>query len=94
MQGYWIKFTDGTAGYCQGQGTYDAVRIAEKLTGKKVVVEGDDKYHPKLDTLPYPATPIIWQFDHPVSGKCPAFCLHPEQCKGMLSCPRKRACDD
>lgn len=94
MQGYWIKFTDGTAGYCEGQGAFDAVRIAEKLTGKTAIVRGDNKYRPELDKLPYPASPVIWQLDHPVSGKCPAFCYTPEQCEGLGSCPKQRACDD
>jgi hypothetical protein len=93
MQGYWIKFTDGSAGYCEGQNAFDAVGIAEKLTGKTAIV-GENKYQPKLDTLPYPATPIIWQFDHPTHGKCPAFCYSPEQCNGRTSCPKDHACDD
>jgi len=25
MQGFWITFTDGTKGYCQGQTAYDAL---------------------------------------------------------------------
>mgnify|MGYP003652810864 CR=1 FL=1 len=94
MQGYWIEFTDGTKGYCEGQSTSDAVRIAEKLTKKTAVVGGDNKYKPELNTLPYPARPIIWQFDHPVYGKCPAFCYRPDQCKGKTACPNNRACDD
>lgn len=75
MQGYWIKFTDGSAGYCEGGSPYDAVSIAEHLT-KKTAIVGDNKWEPKLDTLPYPARPIIWQLDHPKFGKCPAFCSH------------------
>jgi colicin import membrane protein len=27
--------------------------------------------------LPYPANPIIWQFEHPINGKCPPFCHSP-----------------
>lgn len=54
MQGYWLKFTDGSAGYCEGQSAYDAVSIAEKLTGKTAIV-GDNKWQPKVDSLPYPA---------------------------------------
>jgi hypothetical protein len=94
MQGYWVTFTDGTKGYCQGQSTYDAVRIAEHLTGKTVNIGDSDKYKPELKTLPYPSAPIIWQFDHPVTGKTPAFCFRPNQCCGMTSCPQRHACDD
>ena len=36
MQGFWLTFTDGSKGYCQGVNEYDAKVIAEKLTGKKV----------------------------------------------------------
>lgn len=94
MNGFWLKFTDGSKGYCEGQNAYDAVKIAEKLTGKTVVVGGDNKYQPVLDSLPYPATPVIWQFDHPVNGKCPAFCFRPDQCAGKTCCPQNRACDE
>lgn len=93
MQGYWIKFTDETKGYCEGVNAYDAVLIAEKLTGKTAVV-GDNKYQPDIKTLPYPATPIIWQLDHPVNGKCPAFCFRPDQCCGKTSCPQNRSCTE
>lgn len=93
MMGFWIKFTDGSSGYCEGQNAFDAVCIAEKLTGKTAVV-GDNKWKPELQTLPYPATPVIWQLDHPVNGKCPAFCFRPEQCKGHTSCPQNRSCTE
>ncbi len=95
MQGFWIKFTDGSSGYCEGESAYDAVNIAEKLTGKTVAPnEGDTKYDPKLPSLPYPANPVIWQFDHPVNGKCPAFCFRPNDCKGHTSCPQNRSCTE
>lgn len=93
MQGFWLKFTDGSSGYCQGQNAFDAVQIAEKLTGKTAVV-GDNKYQPKVDTLPYPASPVIWQLDHPVYGKTPTFCSTPSQCKGRGSCPKSYACSE
>lgn len=93
MQTYWIEFADGSKGSCQGLSPYDAVSIAEKLTGKTVVV-GDNKWKPEIKTLPYPATPIIWQLDHPVSGKCPAFCFRPTQCAGHTSCPQNRSCTE
>lgn len=91
MKGYWIKFTDGSSGYCQGQTPYDAVKIAEHLTGKAAIV-GEKKYNPELKTLPYPAEPVIWQLDHPVNGKCPPFCFRPNECCGHLSCPQRRSC--
>lgn len=93
MQGYWIKFKDGTSGYCEGETAYGAVQIAEKISGKEVDV-GDSKYNPKLKTLPYPANPIIWQFEHPVHGKCPAFCFDPAKCAGNTSCRQRYACSE
>ncbi len=93
MQGFWIKFTDGTKGYCQGYNAYDAVQIAEKLTGKTAEV-GGSKWKPELKTLPYPADPVIWQLDHPVNGKCPSFCFNPDKCSGHTSCPQNRSCTE
>lgn len=93
MNGYWITFTDGSKGYCEGLTAYDALQIAEKLTGKKAVYEGS-QWKPELKSLPYPATPIIWQLDHPVHGKCPAFCFRPDQCCGNTSCPQNRSCTE
>ena len=84
MKGYWLQFTDGTHGYCQGYSCDDAKTIAQHLTDKTVV--GDPK------PLPYPAEPIIWQFEHPVDGKTPAFCYRPSQCKGRTSCPQNPSC--
>lgn len=94
MFGYWLKFTDGSHGYCQGENEFDAVQIAEKLSGKTVTDTGPNKYAPKLKRLPYPAEPVIWQFDHPVFGKCPPFCYAPQQCAGRTSCPQRHACSE
>lgn len=88
MQGFWIKYTlDGStkAGYCQGFDERDAARITEKLTGGKFV---------SAQPLPYPAQPIIWQFDHPVHGMCPPFCYSPESCAGRTACPKSYACSE
>lgn len=92
-RGYWITFTDGSAGFCEGEGAWDAVRIAEKITGKMAIM-GEDRWNPDIPRLPYPANSIIWQFDHPVSGKCPPFCATPEKCKGNTSCPSRYACSE
>ena len=92
MKGYWITFTDGSTGYCEGESEYDAVQIAEKLSGKKV--GGGPYVDFTMKKLPYPATPIIWQFDHPVHGKCPDFCYRPTECAGHGSCPQNRACTE
>ena len=92
MTGYWITFTDGSAGYCQGDSDFDAKKIAEKLTGKRVA--GGEYKDIAAKTLPYPANPIIWQLDHPVYGKTPAFCYAPNECKGRTICTKRVACTE
>jgi hypothetical protein len=74
MNGYWLTFLDGSRGYCQGVNEYDAKAIAEKLTGKTVA--GGQFRDIAAKRLPYPATPVIWQLDHPVNeGRTPPFWL-------------------
>lgn len=92
MNGYWLTFTDGSKGYCQGGSEFDAKQIAEKLTGKKVA--GGEYRDIAAKSLPYPANPVIWQLDHPVSGKCPTFCHAPNQCAGRTSCPQSYSCTE
>ena len=93
MQGYWIKFTDGSRGYCEGQSPYDAVQIAQHIAGKTVDA-GPNEWKPQLETLPYPAKPIIWQLDHPIHGKTPAFCFAPNECCGRTACPQNYSCTE
>lgn len=92
MQSFWITFVDGTKGCCQGEGPYDAKKIAEHITGKKVA--GSEFGDEGAVKIPYPADPVIWQFEHPVHGKCPSFCYSPEQCKSLSSCPKNYACTE
>ena len=92
MQSFWITFTDGSKACCQGSSEADAKQIAEKLTGKKV---GGGEYRDyAMKVLPYPASPIIWQLDHPVYGKSPLFCMEPNKCCGKTSCPRNYSCTE
>jgi hypothetical protein len=83
MRGFWLTFSDGSGGYCQGYDKTDAIKIAEKITGKTAA---DAK------SLPYPGSPVIWQIDHPVYGPTPAFCISPKECAGRTSCPRRYSC--
>ena len=92
MLGYWITFTDGTTGYCEGANEYDAAKIAEKITGK--TVGGGPWKDFTMKRLPYPASPVIWQLDHPVNGKCPTFCFKPNQCAGKTACPQNYSCTE
>lgn len=92
MKAYWLTFTDNSEACCEGQSPYDAKRIAEKLTGKTVA--GGKYENIAAVGLPYPATPIIWQLDHPVGGKCPTFCHSPKTCAGKSSCPKSYACSE
>ena len=92
MQTFWVTFTDGSSGCCQGSSEYDAKIIAEKLTGKTVA--GGQYQDIAAKRLPYPANPVIWMLDHPVYGKCPTFCFRPKECAGSSFCPQNRACND
>lgn len=83
MQPFWITFSDGSAACCEGQSMLDAKLIAERLTGKTSV---------KAEVLPYPAHPVIWQFNHPVYGVTPTFCFSPSRCVGRTACQRSISC--
>ena len=92
MKAFWLTFTDGSQVCCEGESAYSAKMIAEHLTGKTVI--GNRYADDGAQTLPYPAHPLIWQFEHPVSGKCPPFCYTPKECAGRSSCPKNRACSE
>lgn len=81
---WWVEFTDGTAGCCEGGTVVAARNRAACITGKTVA---------SLEVLPYPASPVIWQHEDEY-GKCPPFCYTPNECKGRRSCPKPRSCDD
>lgn len=93
MKSWWLTFSDSSHACCQGESEYDAKRIAEKMAAKTAA--GDPLSPRKViaaQPLPYPASPVIWQFDHPVTGKTPAFCYEPDKCAGRSSCPQCRSC--
>lgn len=98
MNAYWIKFTDGSSGYCEGEGGFDAVRIAEHLTGKTAAVEPDKKVKPldgeAVKLVPYPTGDMIWQHDHPIFGKTPGFCYGGARCHGRSACPANLSCTE
>lgn len=98
MKTYWLKFTDGSASHCQGQSAYDAQAIAEHLTGKRIAESDEYRWraddNPNIQPIPYPASPMIWEFDHPVNGKTPHFCFGGSQCHGLGSCPRSISCTE
>lgn len=77
---YWLSFTDGTHGCCEGATLAAAITKAEDLTGKTVKA---GKH------LPYFAVPVIFQ-----SGDEPAFCHNPVRCAGRSSCPMDYACTE
>lgn len=80
--GYWIDFTDGSSGYCEGDepGPASAMTKAQEVSGKVPV---------KAQTLPYPAKPVIWQ-----KSDCPPFCYRPGQCAGTTYCRNRPSCSD
>lgn len=83
MRAYWLTFEGHAAGCVDADGDYDAKRIGEHFTKCKVT---------KAEGLPYPASPRIYAYDHPVIGVTPSFCFQPEKCKGSSSCPRSYSC--
>lgn len=92
MKTFWLTFTDGSQGCCQGENEYDAKTIAEKLTSKTVA--GGRYRDIDAKRLPYPAMPVIWTFNHPALGACPPFCYTPRECAGKTSCPKSHACSE
>lgn len=93
MQAFWMKLDDGRSVCCEGQTGYDARMIVEKLTGKAVA--GCTQWKAEgVKQLPYPASPIIWQLDHPVNGKTPPFCYQPDKCCNANRCMAPRSCVD
>jgi hypothetical protein len=98
MKTFGFKFTDGTIGHCEGETAFDAVRIAEFLTEKTVDLAPEHKYKPQESpnvwALPYPTARMIWQFEHPMHGKTPAFCSGGVECRNRGSCPKSYACTE
>jgi len=101
MKAFWIKFEDGSGGCCEGESAGDAAVIAEHVSGKTVKRKPGHEgaltwqhQNLEIERLPYPASPSIWAFDHPVHGKHPAFCFQPTKCAGKSCCPRNIACDN
>jgi hypothetical protein len=77
---YWLSFTDGTHGSCEGGSLAAAIKKAEDMTAKTVKAG---------KCLPYFAVPVIFQ-----SGDEPAFCHNPARCAGRSSCPMDYACTE
>jgi hypothetical protein len=80
MSAYWLNFTDGTSGSCEGKTLAAAITKAEDLTGRTACGG---------KSLPYFAVPVIFQ-----SGDEPAFCHNPVRCAGRSSCPMDYACTE
>ena len=85
MKAFWITFEDGTSGCCEGQSEYDAKLIAKHIRNKEVKT---------CEPLPYPSSPRVWEFVHPVYGVTPSFCCSPKSCKGNSSCPKSYSCTE
>lgn len=97
MRTFWLKFEDGSEGYCDGTTPFDVVAIAEHFTGKRVAGERwryKQLDNPNIKGMPYPVRNMIWQYEHPVYGKHPTFCGGHEECRGRGACPRDPACTE
>lgn len=77
MKSWWVTFTDGTQVCCDGESAYDAKRIAEHFTKKKVA-GGEDKDF-DVKELPYPSSKAAWRYEHPIHGL-----LHAQQVRREL----------
>jgi hypothetical protein len=81
---YWVQFADGRRGCMTVDPDEDPVAVAKTLGAPT-----------HIDSLPYPAQPILRQRPNPGKyGHCPDFCYSPEQCKGRTSCPKNYACSE
>lgn len=92
MKSWWVTFTDGTQVCCDGESAYDAKRIAEHFTKKKVA--GGEYKDFDVKELPYPSSKAAWRYEHPIHGAIPSFCYTPNKCAGNSSCPRQPACSE
>jgi len=83
---YWLTFekTISSGGACiEARGEQEAKEWAENLTRKKVT---------EARILPYPASPVLWQFEHPIYGQTPCFCYQPGFCQDHRACPNDPSC--
>ncbi len=94
--GWWVNFTDGSAGcveFPKGLSPMKRAEFIEELptaNGRKVQ---------EIRPLPYPANPRlnrpdIFGTDGVNYGPCPSFCHRPNECAGKSSCPRSPSCVD
>jgi hypothetical protein len=79
MTRYWVSFTNGPGSCCIEAESEEDARVVGAERG---VVDA-------VYFLPYPANPRFGK-----QSDCPTFCDTPEQCKGLTSCPKRKACDD
>ncbi len=86
---YWVQFSDRSAGCITVGADEDPVAVAGAFGQVK-----------EIDSLPYPASPILRQRELTADeqakgwGHCPDFCHSPRQCKGRTSCPQSYACSE
>jgi len=85
MQSYWLTFEDGKKSCVDADSEYDAEVIGKHLANCGVKA---------VRILPYPASPRLHAYIHPVYGKTPSFCCSPEKCAGKTSCPSNRSCTE
>lgn len=87
MSPWWVRFADGSRGCVEAPSREEAMRVGAELTGKEAK---------SADTLPYPASPRLNEYDSEKWGVTPSFCYRPNECAGRSSCshPHGRACND
>lgn len=82
---YWVRFSDRGAGCITCGPDEDPVAVA-----------GDFGAVAEIDSLPYPANPVIRRraLRSANDGHCPEFCYSPNTCKGRTACPKNYACSE
>jgi hypothetical protein len=78
MNSYWITFDNHAPGCVDATDSVEAAAFGDAIGLVNTI-----------KILPYPAEPRLVR-----RSACPSFCLHPKECAGLTSCPRRHACSD
>lgn len=81
---YWVQFSNRGAGCITCDPDEDPLAVA-----------GDLGTVTQIDSLPYPALPVLRKRPNPGKyGHCPEFCHSPTRRKGRTACPSNYACSE
>lgn len=98
---YWVTFEDGYSGSVDTFGAPDMTyseaqdywtKYLNRLFEYSLVKDHGKVV--KVVSLPYPGNPRLVSVSYHKHGATPSFCMHPSQCAGRTSCPRRYSCVD